>query len=187
MKKLILGAAAFTLLFSLASCETEPISEENLFAVDGKTRVNSDKEEDDNGCETAYGRICDCAEFNSCFTDFGNFGSNNWGWSVRLPEPGSGPFNLFAGAGQCQMEKGTYVGYVNVTYHDDGSLTYGDVMLIDGYELEDFHFYSGDLPMPMKKNGTYSAAPGQYTNEGSTDGNPEVYVIVHASVCKIDS
>lgn len=182
MKKLLLASLVIFFFAGLNSCEIEPADINNLESVSGKGRLNKSKSEEDN-CETAFGRICDCPNINNCFSDFG---INRWGWSVELNGAGSGPFNLFAGAGQCDLNKGTYVGKVHITFNPDGTLTYGDVELEPGYELQEFHFYSGDSEMPLKKNGRYTAAPGQYTNYGDVNGDGKVYVIVHASVCAVN-
>ena len=184
MKKFILGAAVLALLFT--SCETEPVADEAVTAVEGKAKlksVDSDNSDGD-GCETAFGRICDCDNLNSCFSDYG---ISRWGWSVHLPEPGEGYFNLFAGAGQCDLDKGTYVGRVYIYFNDDKSITHKEVELIDGWELNELHLYSGDEPLPQKKNGDWTVAPGQYTNDGDVDGDGMVYVIVHADVCPAGS
>lgn len=183
MKKLLFFGLAILLFAGLNSCETEPADVDNLEIVYGKGKLKSNDSGEDK-CETAFGRVCDCTEFNSCFS---NFGINRWGWSVRLPNPGSGDFNLFAGAGQCDLNKGTFVGTVHITFSDDKSISYDNVNLIDGWELKELHLYSGDEPLPRKKKGDWTVAPGQYTNYGDVDGNGEVYVIVHADVCQVGS
>ncbi len=175
MKKLILGVAACALLF--ASCETEPIANETLVGVAGKAEINGE----DDGCETAFGRYCECASQNTCFSDFG---INRWGWAVELNSYNSYRFNLFAGAGQCDWEfKGEYVGYVMVTFNNDG-ISYGEPNMEPGWELKEFHFYSGDSEMPLKKNGSMTAAPGKYTDNGDVNEDGTVYVIVHTVVCE---
>lgn len=184
MKKLILGLASLAFLFT--SCETEPIAQENLQGVEGKASISQKSEKDENesnegSCETAFGRYCECASQNTCFSDFG---ISRWGWSVELNSYRSYRFNLFAGAGKCELDKGEYVGYVHVTFHDDGKVSYGDVEMLSGFNMTEFHFYSGDTEMPLKGNGSMTAAPGQYTNDGDVNGDKKVFVIVHASVCK---
>ncbi len=182
MKKLILGAAAMALLFT--SCEIEPVAAETEAAVEGKAKIKSIEtdDSDEDGCETAFGRVCIC-DLNTCFSEMG---INRWGWSVFLEGHNEGPFDLFAGAGQCDLDKGTNVGSVYLYFNEDGSLSYDEPQLIDGWELKAFHFYSGDEPMPQKKNGDWTAAPGQYTNNGDVNGDEKVYVILHAEVCRVD-
>lgn len=183
MKKLILGIASFAFLF--ASCETEPLAQENLRGIEGKGSIKQKSEatessSNEDGCETAFGRYCECASQNTCFSDYG---ISRWGWSVELKAYDSYKFNLFAGAGQCVLDKGEYVGWVNVTFHSDGTVTTGPVTMEDGFSMTEFHFYSGDTKMPLGNNGSMTAAPGQYTNTGDLDDDKKVYVIVHAVVC----
>ena len=169
----------------LTSCQREEL---NTY-VDGtefkaKVKINETESESDSesdGCETAFGRYCECASQNTCFSDFG---ISRWGWSVELNSYRSYKFNLFAGAGKCEIDKGEYVGYVYVTFNGDGTVTYGDVKILDGFKMTEFHFFSGDSEMPLKGNGDMTAAPGQYTNSGDQNGDKKVFVIVHASVCK---
>lgn len=183
MRKLIFGIASFAFLF--ASCETEPIAQESLQGVESRgsirqksEAVESDSNED--GCETAFGRYCECASQNTCFSDFG---ISRWGWSVELNTYQTYRFNLFAGAGQCVLDKGEYVGYVEVTFHDDGTVSTGPVTMLDGFSMTEFHFYSGDTEMPLGNNGSMTAAPGKYTNTGDVNDDKKVNVIVHAVVC----
>jgi len=195
MKKLIL----ILLLggFALTSCQKEDLSSAiEAEAVEGRGKSENGKAQESNvdyeedsehcgcdeneGCETAFGRFCDCAENNFCFSEFG---FSRWGWSVNIMEYGTKTFNLFAGAGQCDLSKGTHVGSVEVTYADDGSVSYHDFDMKSGFKVNEFHFYAGDNPVPLKANGRETVAPGQYYNEGDTDGVKGLYVIVHAVVC----
>ena len=195
MKKLIL----ILLLggFALTSCQKDDLSSVlETEAVEGRGKSENSKTEEgeasheehsencgceeNEGCETAFGRFCDCADNNSCFSDFG---FSRWGWSVKLNEYGEKSFNLFAGAGQCDLNKGTRVGEVKVTYSEDGSVSYHDFDMLSGFDVKEFHFYAGDNPVPLMGNGKETVAPGQYYNEGDTDGQKGVYVIVHAVVC----
>ena len=208
MKKLIL--LLLITGFALTSCQKDDLSTvtetesaegrgkiENGKAKESETEHEEYSEhcgcEESEGCETAFGRICVCDELNSCFSEFG---FNRWGWSVKLERPEGGDrtetFGLYAGAGQCDLDKGTEVGSVKVTFYANGTVDYHDFDMSDGFDVKEFHFYAGDTPTPINKNnGKPTVAPGQYYNDGDLDnsegtlGEPDgiVYVIVHAVVC----
>ncbi|MBT8180063.1 MAG: hypothetical protein KJO53_00600 [Eudoraea sp.] len=183
MKKLLSFMFIASLL--LVSCEVEQFEGQDLTSINGKAKNSQEQSKDEEysegrKCETAFGRGCDCDEFNTCFSDHG---FNRWGWSVLLNNGFTTyDFELIAGAGQCLLDKGTKVGSVKVTVSDNRVVSYHDIDLKPGYTLEEFHFYAGESELPKKKNGKYTVAPGQYYNEGSdSDGN--AYVILHAVVC----
>lgn len=117
---------------------------------------------------------------------------NRWGWSNGpLTDGTSTWYNLYAGAGQCDPEKGVLVGRMDVHYYN------GIVNIVmsvkSGYTLDETHLYVGNTIVPMK-NGKYTVAPGQYpyshdlTNAKADYYTVEnvsgsVYVIMHAVVC----
>ena len=119
----------------------------------------------------------------TCFIDLG-FG--NWGWSIYLPATGTYTFPVYAGAGQCDITKGTYVGDVTVVY-GGGTATF-NYAFEPGFSTEETHFYAGTTPTPLKKQGKNwvpTVAPGQYyisSNLPSTG----IYIIAHAVVCSSD-
>lgn len=137
------------------------------------------------GCETAFGYGGDNA---TCF--IGN-GFNRWGWTNSLEPGGSLTLDLYAGAGQCDLDKGTLVGTVTVTY-TDGTAT-ATYEVFDGVDLKETHFYAGHTMYPQQKRGRNyvdTVAPGQYPASGgdvlSVDGleaDEDIYVIAHAVVC----
>ena len=168
-----------------ASCEVEKMDDSyGLESTDGKAKISKEKSEaesysEDGKCETAFGRFCDCANLNKCFSDFG---FNRWGWSVELDGYGDYNFGFYAGAGQCDLSKGTPVGGVKVIFNDDG-VSVDNFHMKDGFVLKEFHFYAGDTEVPIGKNGKSTVAPGQYYNEGDYDNDGKVYVILHSVVC----
>lgn len=120
--------------------------------------------------------------------------SKNWGWINGPLQAGNYTFDLYAGAGQNDLTKGTLVGEVNVDYEDDEvTVTYE---MYDGYWITEAHLWIGDTPLPLVgKKQTYTSAPGQfpygpsisadektatYTLEGV---NGEIYVSAHGVVC----
>jgi hypothetical protein len=129
--------------------------------------------------ETAFAFGGDAA---SCFL---NMGFNRWGWSNGAIGEGDYEWAIYAGAGQCDLEKGTHVGTLYVNYHN-GSMTVSYDIFSD-YTLEDTHLYVGAAALPVGKNGAATVAPGAFPYNGSSevtiDGlSGDVYVIAHAVV-----
>ena len=149
-------------------------------------------------CETAFGVFTtggdnpNVEEADSrCFS---NDGFKRWGWTNQITVEGSYELDLYAGAAQCNIAKGAYVGKVTVNYlGTTATVTY---MIEEGYAMSEAHIYVGCEMYPTK-NGTNTVAPGQYTyNAGSldhvyqysvefTDIDEEgFYIIAHAVVCE---
>lgn len=130
-------------------------------------------------CETAYAYE-DEPNGGTCFIDLG-FG--NWGWSIYLPAPDTYTFEVWAAAGQCNLNNGTHVGNIEVVYAADGIVTF-DLTLFPGYTLDEEHYYAGDDPTPLNNKGKPTVAPGSYTisNIGGDGG----YIIAHAVVCSTE-
>lgn len=114
-------------------------------------------------------------EISQCFIpDF-----NRWGWTTFLDfseatGQASYEMDIYSGAGQCDLTKGTDVGSVNVIY-SDGTLTFD--YDLDGFVLSESHIYVGYNPYPTKPNGQETVAPGQYTYVDSTVGNLSSYSV----------
>jgi hypothetical protein len=105
-------------------------------------------------------------------------GFSRWGWSNGPIAPGVYEWPLYAGAGQCDLTKGTLVGSVQVVYNAGGFVTVGfDVNA--PYLLGETHVYAGNGMFPVFK-GNQTVAPGQYRNAGPFAG--DIFVIVHAVV-----
>jgi hypothetical protein len=132
-----------------------------------------------------------------CFLDLDLNGDgagdyNRWGWTngpLRAPADGginSYSFDIYAGAGQCDVNKGTLVGWLTVYY--DGSSATVMYNAFDGFNFEETHLYIGSEPLAQDVNGNYSIAPGQYTVTGSDtqyviDGlSGDIYIVAHAVV-----
>lgn len=124
-------------------------------------------------CETAFARG---TNGNTCFI---GEGFNRWGWSIGpLTEGAEETYEVYAGAGQCDVEKGELVGTVDVSYvGGEVSVTYN---IDDAYEVSETHTYAGNTMFPLD-NGESTVAPGQYYIEDNLSG--EIYVIAHAVVC----
>jgi hypothetical protein len=107
-------------------------------------------------------------------------GFNNWGWSNYM---GTGLYtlDLYAGAGQCDISKGTYVGYVEINYN--GGFNY-EYHIEPGFELTEYHIYAGSTMFPQQARGrngfVNTTAPGQYSILSPLSG--DIYVIAHGVV-----
>jgi hypothetical protein len=153
-------------------------------------------------CETAYAKQ-EAVEGEKdpafCFLDNG---FTNWGWTNHI-EPGmSVEMPLYAGAGQCDPEKGWgQVGTVMVNYIGSSGLMDGRITVTyktdDGYSLDEVHVYAGCGMFPLAKNNKETVAPGMYTHhadmlEKAADYQVDlagiegpVWLIAHAVVCDI--
>ncbi len=153
------------------------------------------------GCETAYA-FGD--QYAYCFRDINkktglynpsgpqNKNFSQWGWTNEI-SVGSYNFEIWAGAGQCNLSNGTLVGYLSIDYAGgSATMTYN---MINGYVLTETHAYIGDDLVPRKNNGKPTVAPGQYPKKhenlnGATSDtyvfhnlSGDVYVIAHGVVC----
>ena len=144
-------------------------------------------------CETAFGVFSDgetVQEDSRCFRD-DDF--RRWGWTNAISEEGEYILDLYAGAGQCDLSKGTNVGTVTLNY--SGTTATVTYTISGGYAMSEAHVYIG-CDMYPNINGTPTVAPGQYTYNGGTLDhvyNYEVeftnvsapfYFIAHAVVCE---
>ena len=132
-------------------------------------------------CETAYAFG---GNYATCLTALPNVNANNWGWSNKITGPVEKiQWPIYAGAGQCDISKGTLVGYLDGSYVDGIlNLTY---YMIPPFKYSEIHLWVGSTPLPLK-NGKYVTAPGQfgYTNASYTGkiATP-FYIAAHSVVC----
>lgn len=137
-------------------------------------------------CETAFSfgdkKLWDILDVN------GDPITNRWGWQVTVYPNETLVKPIYAGAGQNDITKGTYVGDLHISY--DGSTLLVDFIMLNGssYTMDETHLYAGVVE-------TDTAAPGQFghLNENlgdatsdsysiSISGSP-IYVVAHAVVC----
>jgi hypothetical protein len=141
-------------------------------------------------CETAFARLDDewsqDEEGALCFLDIpdsrkpGHSLFSRWGWTNYFPEPDDYSMKLYAGAGQCDISKGTYVGDVTVSW--DGLLVTVEYIPNPGIYLSQVHLYIGYDSIPSMMVGNrkkYTVAPGQYTfkDEDAIVNNKAEFVI----------
>jgi hypothetical protein len=127
-------------------------------------------------CETAFARG---ENGSTCFLDTDPVSFKRWGWTIGPLSEGNYTYDIYAGAGQCDISKGTLVGTVDVSYID-GTVEF-DYNIDAGYSVDETHSYAGKNMYPTDKKGKPTVAPGQYTIGENLSG--EIYVIAHAVVC----
>lgn len=150
---------------------------ERLWVMDFNLKFECEVKEP--ACETAFARGDEGA---TCFIDLEEYDFSRWGWSIGPLTEGDYTYDIYAAAGQCDIEKGTLVGTVDVSYSGGNvDVTYN---IDDAYEVEETHTYAGYDPVASDKQGRPTVAPGQYTIGENLEG--EIYVIAHAVVCSDD-
>ena len=109
---------------------------------------------------------------------------NKWGWTNGTFASGSsGTFDLIAGAGNCDLSKGEYVGTFSFSYQN-GVLNY--TLSLNVYnDFKNLHIHAGNDPLPKKgnkgngkgggknKKSEYTAAPGQFIYPTTIDVQPD--------------
>lgn len=136
-------------------------------------------------CETAFAFS---GNQDNCFL---NYGFSRWGWVIPTTV-GTRTYDVYAGAGQCDLGKGTLVGTVTVSYN--GSQVTVTYNMLSGYTMDEAHVYAGSAMFPVGNNGAPTVAPGQYTVVADLDNatsatytvsglSGNIYVIVHGVVC----
>jgi len=139
-----------------------------------------------------------------CFQGYSLFIENpmRWGWTNGPYAQGTYTFGLYAGAGQCDLSKGIYVGDVRVVY--TGSVATVSYLLSGTnpatglpYSLRELHLYVGNEEFPKisvgAQAGEYTIAPGKFPykatnltgqNYSFTVNNlsGSIYIIAHAVV-----
>ncbi|MCY1722356.1 T9SS type A sorting domain-containing protein, partial [Prolixibacteraceae bacterium Z1-6] len=153
--------------------------------------------ESEGDCETAFAMNDKDA---LCFLYDVENDFSRWGWTNKITVGITDTLDVYAGAGQCDLSKGTWVGTVELSFGDD--TMYVNYDLMDGYVMSEAHIYAGVEKYPGIKNGKHkgepTVAPGQYTvvwEQGDPatelkvaltnlpEGTTEIYVIVHSVVC----
>jgi len=136
------------------------------------------------GCETAFAY--------DSITCFSEYGFSRWGWSIGPLLEGDYSFDIYAGAGQCDINKGTLVGWLDVHYHDSTAIVVYSMK--PGFTMDETHLYVGSEILPRNKKGEYTVAPGQYPSIHDpistevdkyviTGLSGPIYIVAHAVVC----
>jgi len=188
MKHLQLATILLALFFG--SCSTDTTQEEEVLNAQFATSKSS------GSCNTAFAKAED--NVSSCFI---NDGFRRWGWSIGPLTPGEYSFPIYAGAGQCDIEKGALAGTLNVNFDGVGNTVDVAYVANNGFEFTETHLYIGDTSYPMMKKGKKpkaTVAPGKYPYQHA---NPvdrkndeytitditenKIYIIAHAVTCEV--
>ncbi|AVR45014.1 hypothetical protein C7S20_06865 [Christiangramia fulva] len=130
--------------------------------------------EDTSTCESAYAYYANYSiPLNDVYTT-----PKNWGWYEELDfgSATSYTMDVYVGAGQNDITKGTKVGTVTLTL-SDSKIVEASFNLISGYSMGSYEIFSADQ-LPITRPG-----PGQYTNSGDVDADGKISVILHATIC----
>jgi hypothetical protein len=143
------------------------------------------------------------SDYSTCFSQeiIENVSFNRWGWTNGPISDPSGEltFDIYAGAGQCDLNKGVRVGeltvnYLNGTFTATYKMTETSEFTGNLYTLIETHLYVGNDPYPRNQDsGKFTVAPGQYENQNNhgniteytyeiNDVSGDVYFIGHAVV-----
>ena len=204
--KTLLAVLGFSMLLISCQADTDLQETEALTSADSRyiakdkdkeaeTGSTDEKEEEataEESCETLFARGKD--DQSECFLD-SDYSFNRWGWTIGPLSEGDCTFELYAGAGQCDTDKGTLVGYLKISY-SEGTATVKYEML-EGYTLNETHLYIGNEPYPTDKNDNVTVAPGQYPYKHALEGasadeysvsglSGDIYVIAHGVSCTGD-
>lgn len=175
----------------LFSCQVERIDQSNDLSdnIPDQETENSDEEDE---CETffAYGDETNAI----CFLEDG---FNRWGWTIGPLTSGAYTFDLYSGAGQCDLDKGTLVGSLTLNYDEATGTAEVTFEMLDGFVMSETHLYIGSEPYPTGQNGNPTVAPGQFPYQHELDAaqsdsytisdlSGEIYIIAHGEVCPDD-
>ncbi|GAB4317021.1 MAG: hypothetical protein Kow00127_08680 [Bacteroidales bacterium] len=110
--------------------------------------------------------------YSMCFINIPNMQGNKWGWTNGPLNEGQYTFELWAGAGQCNLNNGTHVGYLDINYtNGQATVTYN---IFNGYMMKSSHLWVGNDLLPKKKN-KYTAAPGKFPYKHNHNGGVTTY------------
>jgi len=143
--------------------------------------------------ETAFAYNCD-EPARTCFIgmDDGAGGTfNRWGWTNGPLGPGTYYFDIYAGAGRCDIDNGTLVGLLTVDY--DGTEATVTYSTCGNYTMTETHLYVGNEVLARDVNNEFTVAPGQYpdihedlenvqTDVHTVSVTGDIYVVAHAVV-----
>ncbi|MDL1979438.1 MAG: hypothetical protein LWX52_15350 [Deltaproteobacteria bacterium] len=155
-------------------------------------------------CETAFaysgGTNEEDGDITNSFLDIdedgdGNGDFNRWGWSNGPVGHGIYTWDIYAGAGQSDITKGTLVGTLTVDYNESTATVTFNMTPGSGYYMDENHLYVGNEILARDVNNEFTVAPGQYPtihdelNSATSDSyiieglSGDIYVVAHATVC----
>lgn len=106
----------------------------------------------------------------TCFRDKEEIGLSKWGWSIgKFTEGGNYTFDVYAGAGKCELSKGTLVGFLTVEYDPVPGATENSTIRVSwemcgAARMAEVQLWAGDDYLPVARGGPerYTGAPGQF-------------------------
>lgn len=154
-------------------------------------------------CETAFAKVQSSGQISS--TCFDTLGFQRWGWT-NGPFPvnisGTYTFDIWAGAGQCDTNKGMLAGTLTVEYDANSKIAKVIYHMNTGWYMNETHLYVDNTMLPQYRQGKSlvdTVSPGQYPNVHEdlemqmTDDiytvslvnivGAEFYVVAHAVTC----
>ncbi len=105
--------------------------------------------------------------------------ASKWGWTNGAYGAGEYTLDLYAGAGNNDLEKGTHVGEVEVVYN--GSTATVTYTAFEGFYFTELHLWVGSTPLPMVGRGPRAVAtdaPGQFPHKMTFDPGVTTYTFV---------
>lgn len=179
------------LVFSLLlmfSCQVEQLQLDNPI-FNSENDQSDNNLEDQEQCETFYAWAPD--SMSTCFLDDG---FQRWGWTIGPLQAGDYSFELYSGSGQCDLDKGTLVGSLNLIYNQELGNLDVEFVMHEGYVVNETHLYVGNEPYPINSQGDITVAPGQFPYQHELDSaendtytidglSGEIYIIAHGVVC----
>jgi hypothetical protein len=132
---------------------------------------------------------------------------DNWGWTNGTYSESEieHTLDLYAGAGQCDLGRGTFVGTVTFTYNNgelDFTVDLSEVSSFTGelYTLETLQVHVGNNKLPPGSTALYTNAPGQFDHIYNFNANDDIsnfqdvidglqgdiYIAIHADVLGFD-
>lgn len=175
------------------ACDTCPyVAPEN--DNDGDCKPNNE-----DPCPNDAEDNCDDVEEGACGTAFmfsedvlikDVTNSNRWGWIEYYDEDDSITRDIYVGAGQNDLSKGTLIG--SVTISRDGDNLNFDFNLLGDYEFSTLHIHVADT---AEEATSVAKSPGRYNQNGILDGlgdqsldilgdlDEDFWIIVHADAC----
>ena len=114
--------------------------------------------------------------------------SNRWGWTNKVDQGATERMEIWAGAGQCDTNKGTLVGYADVSYVNDRvKVTVSE--LTAPWVMTNSQLWTGEGTLPFRNN-KYVAAPGSFPDKQVETADYDVHhttayvhVALHIDVC----
>lgn len=154
------------------------------------------------GCETAWSKDI-ISNKSRCFLTFSELKANRWGWSNGPYIFGQTVFHeLWMGVGQCDTDKGTLVGMVEIDIFEE-KINIHVEMGKDFCLCDEIQVYVGNSPLFLTKKDKPSVAPGLFRCKKEITGDncdeldlecdiiyyenmgADIYILIHTSATEV--